>query len=80
MHTCHRNVGGGKDNTVYSPKINETRVRQLYRLRKLQMRPMTHVVADALDIYLAQQEAQVEDTYVLTDRGREFLSRMRLAG
>ena len=64
---------------MYSPKINEIQIRRLYRLRKAQRRPMTHVVADALDIYLAQQEAAVEDTFVLTESGRDFLRRRRLA-
>jgi hypothetical protein len=63
-------------------------MRRLYRARKLQQRPMTHLVADALEVYLAQHEGATsalevldrqQDVYAVTDRGREFMRRHRPA-
>ena len=63
-------------------------IRRLYRVRKAQQRPMTHVVAEALEVYLAQQEGPLsvltlldrqEDAYAVTDSGREYLRRQRRA-
>ncbi len=38
---------------MYSPKIPERLIPPLYRLGQAQGRPMTHLVADAVERYLA---------------------------
>jgi hypothetical protein len=41
---------------MYSPKIPETLIPRLYRLAKAQHRPMTRLVADAVELYLIREE------------------------
>jgi len=42
---------------MYSPKIPEHLIPALYRLGRAQRRPMTHLVAEAVERYLATSEA-----------------------
>jgi hypothetical protein len=44
---------------VYSPKVREDLVPRLYRLKVKLKRPMTHLVAEAVEAYLQQHEDQV---------------------
>jgi len=68
---------------LYSPNIKEPAVRRLYKLAKLQKRPMTHLVADAIAAYLPQhslsdetaQPAATDSAYVLTESGRAIVRR-----
>jgi predicted DNA-binding protein len=41
---------------MYSPKIPESLVPRLYRLAKSQRRPMTRLVAEAVELYLIREE------------------------
>lgn len=41
---------------MYSPKIPERLIPQLYRSARSRGMPMTHLVAEALDAYLASQD------------------------
>ena len=43
---------------MYSPKIREDLIPKLYRLGQRKRRPMTHLVAEAIDEYLARQERE----------------------
>jgi hypothetical protein len=40
---------------MYSPKISERLIPPLYRLGQAQGRPMTHLVAEAVERYLAAE-------------------------
>jgi site-specific recombinase XerD len=68
---------------MYSPKIPERFIPVLYRHAKQRGIPMTIMVAEALDQYLAAEArgaTSVEaDGYVLTDQGRRLLSQQRRA-
>jgi len=41
---------------MYQPRIKDEQIRRLYKVRKEQKRPMTKVVAEAIEQYLANQE------------------------
>ena len=41
---------------MYSPKIPEHLIPRLYRLARAQHRPMTRLVADAVELYLIREE------------------------
>jgi predicted DNA-binding protein len=43
---------------VYSPKVREDLIPRLYRLKIKLNRPMTHLVAEAVEAYLAHHEDQ----------------------
>jgi hypothetical protein len=45
---------------VYSPKVREDLIPRLYRLKVKLNRPMTHLVAEAVEQYLKHQESQME--------------------
>ena len=45
---------------MYSPKIPERLIPVLYRLAQARGKPMTRLVAEALDTYLAAQAASEE--------------------
>ena len=69
---------------MYSPKVKDAQVRRLFRIRLAVRRPMTQLVAEALEAYLIQQEAALalpatppagEDGYAVTASGRELLRR-----
>lgn len=40
---------------MYSPKIKEELVRQLYQLKLIEKRPITHLANEAIIIYLSQK-------------------------
>jgi len=42
--------------TIYSPKIPERLIPALYRLARARGKPMTTIVAEALEAYLASQD------------------------
>jgi len=46
---------------MYSPKIPERLIPALYRLARSRGRPMTAIVAEALDAYLAGQNVAPND-------------------
>ncbi len=54
---------------MYSPKVREDLIPRLYRLKVKLNRPMTHLVAEAVEVYLARHEDQ--------DLMAESLSRSR---
>lgn len=64
---------------MYSPKIPERFIGQIYRNAKERGIPMTVVVAEALDAYLAAEEslsrtpAAASSAYALTEQGHRFL-------
>jgi predicted transcriptional regulator len=69
---------------MYSPKVADEHVRRLFRIRSALHRPMTQLVAEALEAYLTEQEAALalpaaplagEDGYAVTASGREWLRR-----
>ena len=69
---------------MYSLKVADEQVRRLFRIRSALRRPMTKLVAEALEAYLSEQEAALappalppggEDGYAVTDNGREWLRR-----
>ena len=69
---------------MYSPQIPTRLIHPIYMTAKAQGRPMTKVVAEAIEAYLIQHSlvpaAEVEDAFVVTERGREsFLRRQRPA-
>jgi hypothetical protein len=43
---------------VYSPKVREDLIPRLYQLKVKLNRPMTHLVAEAVEAYLAHHEDQ----------------------
>ena len=45
---------------MYSPKIKEDHVRQLYQLKQVEKKPMTRLVAEALDLYLQLKQSNKE--------------------
>ena len=45
--------------TLYSPKIAEPFVRKLYRLARVRSIPMTKLVAEIIEEYLATQECAI---------------------
>lgn len=45
---------------MYSPKIKEEQVRQLYQLKLLEKRPMTKLVTEALEQYLKLKLPKME--------------------
>jgi hypothetical protein len=51
---------------------------RLYRAAKAQKRPMTRLVADAIQRYLEQHDAP-EVGYVVTEQGRNVLRRTQAA-
>jgi hypothetical protein len=63
---------------MYSPKIPEHFIPRLYRAAKAQKRPMTRLVADAVQRYLEEHDTP-EVGYAVTAEGRELLRRMRAA-
>ena len=63
---------------MYSPKIPEHFIPRLYRAAQAQKRPMTRLVADAVQRYLDEHEAP-EVGYVLTEQGRSLLRRAQVA-
>jgi hypothetical protein len=46
---------------MYSPKIPERLIPALYRLAQARGKPMTRIVAEALDAYLAGQNVALRD-------------------
>lgn len=42
---------------MYSPKLNEKQLRELYRLSRVKEIPMTELVREAVDLYLKKQGA-----------------------
>lgn len=46
---------------MYSPKIPERLIPALYRLARARGKPMTKIVAEALDAYLASQSVVLID-------------------
>ena len=73
---------------MYSPKVADEQVRRLFRIRSALHRPMTQLVAEALEAYLTEQEATLasratqpagEDGYAVTASGREWLCRYGVA-
>ena len=44
---------------MYTPKIPEDLVRRLYRLKQQNRKPMTVLVAEAIEIYLNEQESKI---------------------
>ncbi len=63
---------------MYSPKIPEHLIPRLYRMARAQKRPMTRLVADAVQRYLEERDTP-EVGYVLTERGRTCLRRAQAA-
>ena len=63
---------------MYSPKIPEHLIPPLYRAAKAQRRPMTRLVADAVQRYLEAHQVP-EIGYVLTEQGRAVLRRTQAA-
>lgn len=74
---------------MYSPKIPEALVRRTYRAGKAVGKPMTRIVAEALERYLDEIEGrphlrllldyQSDDGYTLTPQGAQLLERARQA-
>lgn len=69
---------------MYSPKVKDAHVRRLFRIRVALRRPMTQLVAEAVEAYLTQKEAALalpatppagEDGYAVTASGRDWLRR-----
>lgn len=56
---------------MYSPKIKEEHVRDLYRLKQIVKRPITHLANEAIEQYLNKiQNLKQEEKEVKTnDRG-----------
>lgn len=46
---------------MYSPKIPEPLVHELYVLRRMRRQPMTKLVAEAIERYLDEQRPLLED-------------------
>jgi hypothetical protein len=46
---------------MYSPKITERLIPALYRLARARGKPMTTIVAEALEVYLASQGVVLVD-------------------
>jgi hypothetical protein len=63
---------------MYSPKIPEHLIPLLYRAAKAQRRPMTRLVADAIQRYLNEHDVP-EVTYAITEQGRRLLRRTQAA-
>lgn len=55
---------------MYSPKISEKFIPMLYRLAKAQKRPMTFLVNQAVEQYLAK-EKEHEGTFVRDHRNAD---------
>ena len=45
---------GGKN--IYTPEISEVQIRKLYRLKLKSGKPMTKLVAEAIELYLSSME------------------------
>lgn len=45
---------------MYSPKIKEELIPKLYQLKQLMRKPMTHIVNEAIVIYLNEKEINNE--------------------
>jgi len=58
---------------MYSPKIPERLIPALYRLARARGKPMTAIVAEALDAYLASRDS------ALVDQGNDASSRRDLS-
>lgn len=56
---------------MYSPKIKEEHVRQLYRLKQIVKRPITHLANEAIEEYLnkIQSLKQEEKEAITNERG-----------
>lgn len=53
---------------MYSPKIKEEHVRDLYRLKQKVKRPITHLANEAIEQYLSRiQELKQEEKEVKTN-------------
>jgi predicted DNA-binding protein len=63
---------------MYSPKIPEHLIPRLYQAAKAQKRPMTQLVAEAIQHYLDSCE-HIEVSYALTKQGRDLLRRTKAA-
>ncbi len=47
---------------MYSPKIPEPLIPRIYHAARRQRRPMTRLVAEAIELYLAREEGQADRT------------------
>jgi hypothetical protein len=64
---------------MYSPKIPEHLIPRLYRAARAERRPMTRLVADAVEHYLVEQHEAPEPGYAVTELGRDLLRPTRAA-
>lgn len=49
---------------MYSPKIKEELVRQLYQIKQIEKRPITHIANEAIKTYLKhKQNKEVNHDY-----------------
>ena len=46
---------------MYQPKIRDDQVKQLYLLAKSNNKPMTHLIREAVDEFLAKKTKEVKD-------------------
>lgn len=53
---------------MYSPKIPERLIPPLYQMARTRRQPMTRVVAEILDAYLASQDTSARDNLPANDR------------
>jgi hypothetical protein len=56
---------------MYSPKIHESLIPQLFALRKKQGRPMTHIVNEIIKDYVDQQHKQLNNQSQLKENYNE---------
>ena len=67
---------------MYQPQLSDSSIHRIWVIAKAQRRPMTHVVAEAVERYLCDAEAaigsaadNVEPAFGVTERGRAYLRR-----
>ena len=69
MAGCVTDWGQGRVSLLYSPKIPEQLVPRLWRLAQERRVPMTHLVRDAVVLYLTTLEGGQDCGEVNQDRG-----------